>query len=171
MSIPTDHDLIILEKIESNPDSTQASLAAQLGVAIGTINWHIKRLTDKGYVKVRRVSRRKLRYLITQEGTSLMARLTIDYIQNQFKLFRLVRVRMSETVEQVRQAGYNRLRLDGEGDVAEVCRLTCLENGIPVVEDDNVPRVTICGLKMFVDFGQDGGTQHEPIPSPARQCE
>ncbi|HNS37567.1 MAG TPA: winged helix-turn-helix transcriptional regulator, partial [Anaerolineaceae bacterium] len=75
---PDSHrDLIILEEIEQQPDSTQATLAAKLGVAIGTINWHLKRLVDKGYVKVRRIERRKFRYLITPEGVALRARLTV----------------------------------------------------------------------------------------------
>jgi len=49
MAITAEHDrdLIILEHIESDPDATQASLAAQLGVAVGTINWHIKRLSPR----------------------------------------------------------------------------------------------------------------------------
>ena len=60
-----DRDLTLLEQIAQNPDSTQASLAVQLGVAVGTINWHLKRLIEKGYVKVRRIERRKLRFIIT----------------------------------------------------------------------------------------------------------
>ena len=83
---PDSHrDLIILEEIEQQPDSTQATLAAKLGVAIGTINWHLKRLVDKGYVKVRRIERRKFRYLITPEGVALRARLTVDYIQTSLR--------------------------------------------------------------------------------------
>ncbi|MBT4090482.1 MAG: winged helix-turn-helix domain-containing protein, partial [Deltaproteobacteria bacterium] len=39
-----ERDLVILERIERDPDETQASMATQLGVAVGTINWHIKRL-------------------------------------------------------------------------------------------------------------------------------
>jgi predicted transcriptional regulator len=67
MEISSDHnsDLVILEQIEKDPDATQANLAAQLGVAVATINWHLKRLIAKGYVKARRVGRRKLRYIIT----------------------------------------------------------------------------------------------------------
>ena len=48
----------LLEHIERDPDVTQASLAAQLGVAVGTVNWHLKRLVAKGYVKVKRAKRR-----------------------------------------------------------------------------------------------------------------
>ena len=48
---PSKADLTILDHIEKEPDTTQASLAERLGVAVGTINWHLKRLIEKGYVK------------------------------------------------------------------------------------------------------------------------
>ena len=108
----TNRDLVILEHIEQDPDATQASLAVQLGVAVGTINWHLKRLIEKGYVKVRRVERRKLRYIITPEGIALRARLTIDYIQNSFRLYRLVRERMIERAQQVQHCRAQAVRLE-----------------------------------------------------------
>src|SRR5512133_1681238 len=125
-------DLVILEEIEQNPDATQASLASQLGVAIGTVNWHLKRLISKGYIKVRRAERRKLRYLITPEGIALRAHLTIDYIHPSFRLYRATRERVIGLLSQVRQAGYDQVYLEGEGEVAEVCRLTCLEQGVAI---------------------------------------
>jgi DNA-binding MarR family transcriptional regulator len=154
MTVLSNHerDLIILEQIEHTPDATQASLAEQLGVAVGTINWHLKRLVAKGYVKVKHAERRKLRYLITPEGIALQAALTLDYIQNSFHLYRLVRQRMVEAIKQVNQAGFDRICLVGEGDVADVCRLTCLEQGMSLVDDGPAPVVRINGLKVFVEF-------------------
>ena len=148
----TDRDLIILEQIEEAPDSTQATLAQQLGVAVGTINWHLKRLIDKGYVKVRHAERRKLRYIITPEGLSLRARLTVDYIQNSFRLYSMVRQRVMERLDEVKKAGFNNARLIGDGEVADICRLTCLEQGIELVEDHGAPALKINGLKIFVEW-------------------
>ncbi len=148
----TDRDLIILERIEQDPDATQASLAAHLGVAVGTINWHIKRLIEKGYVKARRAERRKLRYIITPEGLALRARLTVDYIQSSFHLYRLVRQRMIAALDEVEQAGINQVRLSGEGDVAEVCRLTCLERGVMLTNNAQAPLLNIQGMKIFIDW-------------------
>ncbi len=150
-------DLIILEQIDQNPDSTQASLATHLGVAVGTVNWHLKRLIEKGYVKVRRAERRKLRYIITPEGLALRARLTLDYINTSFHLYRLVRQRMTGALDEVRQGGYQRVRLQSDGgDVAEVCRLTCLEQGVELVETDDAPILRIHGLKVFVEMPANG---------------
>jgi DNA-binding MarR family transcriptional regulator len=145
-------DLVILEQIEQNPDATQASLAGQLGVAVGTINWHIKRLIAKGYVKVHHAERRKLRYLITPEGIALRAHLTIHYIETSFRVYRLVRERMVTALDEVRAAGYDCVRLAGEtGDVADVCRLTCMEQGVSITasSDDFAPCLEVRGMKIF----------------------
>jgi len=147
----TSRDLVILEHLEKDPDATQASLASQLGVAVGTINWHLKRLVAKGYIKVRRAERRKLKYIITADGIALRARLTIDYIQNSFHLYRLVRGRMLDVIAEVRARGYHAVQLEGNGDVAEVCRLTCLEQGLTVVEDSHAPRLVVRDLKVFLE--------------------
>ena len=42
-------ELTLLEQIESDPDVNQSTLAQQLGVAVGTVNWHLKRLIAKGW--------------------------------------------------------------------------------------------------------------------------
>jgi len=84
-------DLALLQKVQADPDVSQAKLAEDLGVAVGTVNWHLKRLVEKGYIKVKRARRRKLRYIITTDGLSLRARLTLAYVQQSFTLFRQVR--------------------------------------------------------------------------------
>jgi DNA-binding MarR family transcriptional regulator len=155
-----DRDLVILEHIQKNPDATQATLATQMGVAVGTINWHIKRLIAKGYVKVRRAERRKLRYLITPEGLALRAHLTLDYIQNSFRVYRLVRQRVIDQLENVRKAGFYKVRLEGEGDVADVCRLTCLEQGMGIVENGDFPTLKIQDLKVLVEWNDTPSRSH-----------
>lgn len=149
----SNRDLMMLEHLEQDPDATQATLAAQLGVAIGTINWHLKRLIEKGYIKAKRVERRKLQYVITPEGLALRTRLTLDYIQNSFHLYRLVRERSISALQQVEQAGFTSVFLDGEGDVAEICRLTCLEKGMTLAtEKDHRPVLRIQGLKVILEW-------------------
>ena len=118
-------ELTLLEQIERDPDVTQASLAATLGVAVGTVNWPIKRFVAKGYVKVKRAQRRKLRYIITPEGLAFRARLTVNYIETSMHLYRRTRLRVRELLAEVKEAGYRQVIIDGEGDIADICRLTC----------------------------------------------
>jgi DNA-binding MarR family transcriptional regulator len=143
-----DRELILLEQIEHNPDVTQASLASQLGVAVGTVNWHLKRLIDKGYVKVKRAQRRKLRYIITPEGIALRARLTVNYIETSMRLYRRTRQRVRELLAEAQQAGYQQVSITGDGDIADICRLTCLEQGMAILDDGQLPALEVHGTKV-----------------------
>src|SRR4030066_2457157 len=102
-------EMNLLEQIENDPNITQASLATQLGVAVGTVNWHLKRMIAKGYVKVKRAERRKLRYIIPPDGIAFRAMLTIDYIEQSMLLYRRTRQRVRELLGEVRGKGYDRV--------------------------------------------------------------
>ncbi|HJS20283.1 MAG TPA: winged helix-turn-helix domain-containing protein [Anaerolineales bacterium] len=143
-------ELTLLENIENDPDVNQSTLATQLGVAVGTVNWHLKRLIAKGYIKVKRAERKKLRYIITPEGIALRARLAVDYVEHSFSLYRKTRQRVSEHLKTVDSAGYRQVRILGRGDVADICRLTCLEHGIEVVDNKNVPALQVEGVKVHL---------------------
>ena len=157
-------EMILLEQIEIDPNITQASLATHLGVAVGTVNWHLKRLIAKGYVKVKRAERRKLRYIITPEGISFRAHLTIDYIEQSFLLYRNIRKRVRELLSEVTEAGFDHVRIESEtnlddlklssqtNDIADICRLTCLEQGIKITQDLNAPALTVTGVKVILSM-------------------
>jgi DNA-binding MarR family transcriptional regulator len=152
MNVPTEtaRELALLDNIESNPDVSQASLATHLGVAVGTVNWHLKRLIDKGYVKIKRAERKKLRYIITPEGIALRALLTVDYIEQQFLLYRNTRQQVRELLQKIKAAGFEKVVIHGEGDVADICRLSCLEQGVDAATEGNAPVLDIVGLKVFL---------------------
>jgi DNA-binding MarR family transcriptional regulator len=143
----TERELGLLEAIEKDPDTTQASMADRLGVAVGTVNWHIKRLIEKGYVKVKRAERRKLRYIITPEGIALRARLTVAYIENSMMLYRETRDQARALLQSAKEKGYKQVRIIGDGDIADVCRLTTIEQGMTVVEDDERAGVAVIEIQ------------------------
>ena len=154
----TIHDLDILEEIENNPDSTQATMANQMNVAIGTVNWHLKRLIEKGYVKIQRCEKRKLKYIITPEGIALRAKLALDYIHSSFELYRLIRQRMNAVLDRCERDAFTAVYIDGSGDVHDICRLTCMERNITALDvpDNDFPVVRIAGLKLFYEEPADG---------------
>ena len=153
-------EMNLLEQIENDPNITQASLATQLGVAVGTVNWHIKRMIAKGYVKVKRAERRNLRYIITPEGITFRARLTVDYIEQSFLLYRNIRKRVRELLVDVKHSGFDQVHIETEvnsddpklssqtNDIADVCRLTCLEQGIKISPDPSAPTLFVQGVNV-----------------------
>lgn len=144
-------ELTLLEQIESDPDVNQSTLATQLGVAVGTVNWHIKRLIAKGALKVSRAERKKLRYIITPEGLALRARLAVDYVERSFSVYRRTRQRVKDYLVKVQKAGHTQIRIVGLGDVADICKLTCMEQGITVVTDKSAPALVLDGYKIRLE--------------------
>jgi DNA-binding MarR family transcriptional regulator len=126
-------ELTLLEQIENNPDVNQSTLARQLGVAVGTVNWHLKRLIAKGYIKAMRAERKKLRYIITPEGIALRARLAVDYVERSLSLYRKTRQRVKEHLARVQAAGYDRVRILGK---------------VEVVDDADAPVLRVDGFKV-----------------------
>jgi len=158
-------ELQLLEEIHQDPDTTQATIADQLGVAVGTVNWHIKRLIAKGYVKVKRAERRKLRYILTPEGLALRARLTVAYVETSMQLYRRVRNQAREVIQAARAQGYELVCIQGDdGDIADVCRLTCLEQGMEVVgspNGDGTACLSIQGQEIHFQTGALPGQKPE----------
>jgi DNA-binding MarR family transcriptional regulator len=147
----TVRELGLLEEIERDPDTTQASMADKLGVAVGTVNWHVKRLIAKGFVKVKRAERRKLRYIITPEGIAERAKLTVAYIENSMLLYRQTREQSIQVLDQARRHGFDQIMIEGDGDIADVCRLTSIEQGMSIAEsldDGSVAVIRIIGREL-----------------------
>ena len=65
-------------------------------------------------------------------------------------LYRRTRQRVLELLAEVRAAGYESVRILGEGDIAEICRLTCLEQGIKVADDPALPALEVRGWKGYL---------------------
>ena len=154
----SERELQILEYLERNPDTTQANLATRLGVAVGRVNWYLKRLINKGYVKVRQMQRRRLHYLVTPQGLAEKAHLTQAYMQASLRLYREIRGQAQSLLTQVLESGYDVVRIEGDGDLADICRLTCLEQKVRVVDDkdsNHVPALVVRGMELSLRWPQD----------------
>ncbi len=81
--------------LEANPDLTQRQLADALGVSVGGLNYCLKALIQKGFVKVNnfRQSNNKFGYvyLITPAGASEKARLTASFLQRKMQEYEVIK--------------------------------------------------------------------------------
>tara|TARA_E500000178_G_C16948991_1_gene720260 strand:- start:688 stop:990 length:303 start_codon:yes stop_codon:yes gene_type:complete len=79
----------VLRKIEKNPESTQRELANELGFSLGKLNYCLKALKGKGWVKIKNFSKnpKKLNYIyiLTPEGLSKKTKLTLSFMKRKMK--------------------------------------------------------------------------------------
>jgi DNA-binding MarR family transcriptional regulator len=124
----------LLEAIADDETVTQTNLAAHLGMAVGSVNWYIKRLIGRGYLKATRMDRTRLRYNLTSEGMSAFTRNATQYMKDSLRIYKDLRKEAQKTVDLIHQAGIEEVNLQSGDEIMDILRLTCIEAGIQVVE-------------------------------------
>jgi EPS-associated MarR family transcriptional regulator len=75
----------VLRKIQKNPKFTQRELADTLNISLGKINYCLKALRQKGYIKIKNFNDQKNKlnyvYLLTPKGITEKTRLTINFMK------------------------------------------------------------------------------------------
>ena len=76
----------VLRKIQKKPNSSQRELAKQLGFSLGKLNYCLKALKLKGFVKINNFKKQKnklkyAQYVLTPKGISERTRLTINFMK------------------------------------------------------------------------------------------
>jgi hypothetical protein len=71
--------------------------------------------------------------------------------------YRVTREDSKQFLEKIKRAGYDTVCIQGDGDLAEIVYLTCLEAQVKVKEDVDrtYPVFRIKGLKTVLDWPED----------------
>ncbi|HEO66132.1 MAG TPA: winged helix-turn-helix transcriptional regulator [Spirochaetes bacterium] len=77
-------EALVLSKISADGRNSQREISRRSGLSVGLINILIKNLAQKGFVKLSRLNRKNIQYLLTSKGISEQYRLTRLYIQDTF---------------------------------------------------------------------------------------
>lgn len=98
----------LLKILEENPSLSQRELSSRLGVSLGKVNFCLKALVDKGFLKVNnfRNSNNKLAYayLLTPHGMEEKARMTVAFLKRKLHEYGKLR----DEIEQLQsEAGLN----------------------------------------------------------------
>jgi len=120
----------LLEAISADEKVTQAGLATHLGIAVGSVNWYIKRLISRGYLKATRMDRTRLRYNLTSEGMTAFTRNAVQYMKDSLTAYRDLRRQARDLAGQIQHKGIQDVYIEGNDEVMDILRLTCIEAGI-----------------------------------------
>ena len=130
MDVESRRQLQVLEAVAANQQTTQRSLARELGIALGLTNLYLKRLARKGYIKCVNVRSNRVLYLITPKGISEKARLTYEYMEYSLRLYAHVRRHLRSVLQPLAASGHRRIAIYGTGEAAELAYLSVKEAGL-----------------------------------------
>jgi EPS-associated MarR family transcriptional regulator len=95
-----DIHLDLLRKLESNPEYTQRELSQEMGVSLGKVNYCIRKLTEKGLVKITNFKQNPKKmgyaYLLTPKGIEEKARLTLSFLKRKVIEFEILKKEINE---------------------------------------------------------------------------
>jgi len=100
--------LDLLRKLDSSTHFTQRELSREMGVSLGKVNYCIKKLTEKGLIKLTNFSHNPNKmgyaYLLTPSGVDEKARLTFSFLKRKIKEYEILRdeiVKLKLDVEEI----------------------------------------------------------------------
>jgi EPS-associated MarR family transcriptional regulator len=85
----------VLRMLQDNPDMTQREIAEKLGISTSGLNYCLKALIDKGWVKVQNFSQSKNKfgyiYVLTPQGIAEKAVLTGRFLKRKMHEYETLR--------------------------------------------------------------------------------
>jgi EPS-associated MarR family transcriptional regulator len=79
----------LLREIEKTPDMTQRELSSRLGISLGKVNFLIKALIDKGFIKLTNFKKANNKYaylyVLTPHGIEERAVITYRFLKRKMK--------------------------------------------------------------------------------------
>ena len=92
--------LDLLRKLELNPEYTQRELSKEMGISLGKVNYCIKKLVEKGWVKLTNFSHNPNKvgyaYLLTAKGIEEKTRLTYAFLKIKSEEYEMLKEEISK---------------------------------------------------------------------------
>jgi DNA-binding MarR family transcriptional regulator len=144
-------EIELLDAIAQDSRVTQSGLSAQLGIAVGSVNWYIKRLIIRGYIKVSRLDRTRLQYDLTPEGMSVLTQRALQYMRSSLMVYKELRNRARAVVNELKRRNFTSVYVEGDDEIMDILRLTCLEGNIAFDPEPNYIILRSDGQQIMID--------------------
>ncbi len=126
-------ELEILEKIENNGHLTQRDLSKEVGIALGLINHLLKKMVKKGWIKIKNVDARRIKYLITPEGAREKSGLLYKRVENTIHFYLEAKRVIKEKIIHLKNEGVESVSIYGINHIAEVLFIVLKELKLELV--------------------------------------
>jgi DNA-binding MarR family transcriptional regulator len=109
---------------------SQRSIANALGMSVGLTNAILKRLTDKGFVMMRRINHNNVHYLVTPDGIDQISRRSYLYLRRTIGNVVRYKERLRAFCHTTREQGVREIILVGESDLTFILEWCAQKAGL-----------------------------------------
>ncbi len=147
----SDQELEVLENIYAQRDHVrQRDLARIAGLSLGMTNAIVKRLVQKGWLTIRKVNNRNIRYAVSADGIDQITRRSYRYLKRTIRNIVYYREAIERFVRELKGHGYTGIMLIGASDLDFIVEHACemyavsyLRNDREAAERASVQRATL----------------------------
>ncbi|MFA5316651.1 MAG: winged helix-turn-helix transcriptional regulator [Dehalococcoidales bacterium] len=132
-------NLQLLEEISRDSGASQRKLSEKLGVALGVTNACLKKMAQKGHIKIKGINHKRISYYLTPEGFTEKTRLTYHFLEYTVSYYINLKKNLSGKMENISKQGVKKAVFYGAGDVMEVAFVISHEANIEllgIIDDD-----------------------------------
>jgi len=151
-------ELEILERLENNEHLTQRDLSKDVGIALGLVNHLLKKMVKKGWIKIKNIDAKKIRYLITPEGAREKSSLLYRRVEGTIHFYLEAKRVIKDKIIHLKNEGIEDVSIYGINHISEVLFIVLKELGLEldsVVEGERVGEewfgYSIIGMEKFTE--------------------
>jgi len=113
-------ELNALLELKENPSLSQRLLSRKLNISLGLTNSILQNLIHRGWIKVQKMTGRKILYLITPEGMANVSRLMYSRFQETLHYYHYTKDLLTAYLMKLYQQGEKTINIYGTGQLAEI---------------------------------------------------
>ena len=117
------HTLRLMGQIDRKGDYTQRELSESLNLSLGLVNMCLRRLVDRGNIKIKTMPGHRVKYFLTHEGLARKNRLTAEYLRYSVDFQREIKKLLLSKYLEMGKGGVTSILFYGAGEVAELAYL------------------------------------------------
>lgn len=133
------NEISILEHLYMNENITQRELAEKVEISLGMTNLFIKNFIKLELIKTEKLSRNKVRYIITQKGIDYLAEWSAKHVVSSFQIIQNVQNHFKKLVDEVFEEDESIIIVSEEDEIFNILVEVLDELGNSWTRRDEVP--------------------------------
>lgn len=162
--MPKSKHLDTLLELKENPSLSQRSLAHKLNISLGLTNSILQNLIHRGLIKAKKMTGRKILYLITPKGIVQATNFIYDRVRETQHYYQYTKDLLTTHFTSLYDKGVRKAVIYGTGQLAEIAYLSLLDSPLrlySIITDDPAspsasPKKKFLGHEIFTlsEFAQ-----------------
>lgn len=113
-------DFHILKTIANNASVSQRKLSSQMELNVASVNFALKRLIQKGFVKMVGANPRRIKYYVTPEGLREKTQLAYKFFSKNIHFYKEIRNDIETRIVKAANGSETSIAIYGTGELSEI---------------------------------------------------